>query len=314
MRKLSALAVLLVLASRALASGTQGATAFDFLTMDAAPRPAAMGGAYAAVSDDADGLLYNPAGLAFLSASQASFAHADLYEGLTQDYLSVVLHGEDDQRLEHGRWIGEGQGAGLYLETFDFGKVQRTTLADQSGSGLGTFGIRDWALGAGYALKLNDWLGAGGAVKYLRETIDNTVAQTAAVDLGARVDFEKALSQPVSIGAAVQNLGPDPRFGVLRQPMPETLRLGAAWQPKTAYTFAVDLVQVRGGAMSTRVGGEWRASEAVALRLGWNGQNDAGPGITVGAGVTWKSVRVDYAFVPYGSLGEAHRIGATVRW
>jgi hypothetical protein len=96
--------------------------------------------------------------------------------------------------------------------------------------------------------------------------------------------------------------------------MPETLRLGVAWQPRTQYTFAADLVQVRGGAMATRVGGEWRATEAVALRLGWNGQNDAGYGVTVGAGITWKNLRLDYAFVPYGALGDAHRIGATVRW
>lgn len=314
MKRLSALAVLLVLASRALAAGTQGATAFDFLSLDAAPRPAAMGGAYAAVADDADGLLYNPAGLAFLHSSQASFSHASLYEGLTQDYMAVALHGEDDQRLGSGRWLGEGQGAGLYLETFDFGSIQRTTLADQSGAASGSFGIRDWAFGAGYARHPLEWLGVGAAVKYLRETIDNTSAQSVAADFGVKADFEKTLSQPVSVAAVLQNVGPDPRFGVLRQPMPETLRLGAAWQPRAAYTFAFDLVQVRGGALSTRVGGEWRATDAVALRLGWNGQNDAGPGITVGAGFGWKNLRVDYAFTPYGALGDAHRIGATVRW
>lgn len=314
MRRLAALAVLLVLASRAAASGTQGATAFDFLALDAAPRPAAMGGAYAAVSDDADGLLYNPAGLAFLRSSQASFAHADLYQGLTQDYMSVVLHGEDDQRLDGGRWLGEGQGAGLSLQTFDFGRVQRTTLSNQTGGGLDSFGIRDWSLAAGYARRPADWLGLGASVKYLREDIDSTVAQTVAADLGARFDLEGTLSQPISLGAALQNLGPDPRFGALRQPLPETLRLGAAWQPQSAYTFAVDLVQVRGGAMSTRVGGEWRAAEAFALRLGWNGQNDSGLGLTVGAGVTWKALRFDYAFVPYGDLGDAHRLGASVRW
>lgn len=314
MRKSSALAVLLVLASRAAASGTQGATAFDFLSTDAAPRPAAMGGAYAAVADDADGMAYNPAGLAFLASSEASIAHADLYQGLTQDYLAVALHGEADQRSGAGRWLGEGQGAGLYLQTFDFGKVQRTTLASQSGSGLGSFGVRDWELGAAYARRPWDWLGAGVAVKYLREDIDNTVAQTAAADLGVRIDLEKTISQPVALGAALQNLGPDPRYRVAREPLPATLRLGAAWRPRAAFTFAADVVQVRSGSMSTRLGGEWRATENAALRLGWNGQNDAGPGVSIGGAVSWKAVRFDYAFVPYGALGDAHRIGATVRW
>lgn len=315
MRTLSALAVLLVLASRAAASGTQGATAFDFLSTDAAPRPAAMGGAYTAVSDDADGMLYNPAGLAFVNASQVSFAHTDLYQGLTQDYMAIALHGEADQRSGAGRWLGEGQGAGVYLDTFDFGSIQRTTLASQSGAGLDTFGIRDWALGATYARRTPwEWLGLGASLKYLRENIDNTVAQTAAADFGARAELEKVIEQPITLGAAIQNLGPDPRYRVVREPLPTTLRLGAAWTPRTAFTFAVDVVQVRSGSLSTRIGGEWRATEHATLRLGYNGQNDAGPGVSIGAGLGWKSFRFDYAFVPYGDLGDAHRLGATVRW
>lgn len=314
MRTLSALAVLLVLASRASASGTQGATAFDFLQTDPAPRPAAMGGAYSAIADDSDGMLYNPAGLAFMGASQVSFSHAELYQGLTQDYLALALHGEADQRSGDGRWLGEGQGAGLYLQTFDFGSIQRTTLANTNGSGLGSFGVRDWSLGAAYARRPLDWLGVGVAAKYLRETIDNTTAQTGAVDVGLRADLEKTISQPLTLGAALQNVGPDPKYRTQREPMPETLRLGAAWQPRTAYTFAVDVIQVRNGGLSTRLGGEWRASEHASLRLGWNGQNDAGPGVTLGAGLAWKTFRVDYAFVPYGDLGDAHRLGATFRW
>lgn len=313
MRTIAPLAALLLLTAPA-AAGTQGATAFDFLSIDAAPRPAAMGGAYTAVSDDADGMLYNPAGLAFMSSNQASFAHADLYQGLTQDYLALAAHGEGDQRLGSRRLLGDGQGAGLYLETFDFGAIQRTTLADQNGAGLGSFGVRDWALGAAYARRPLDWLGVGAAVKYIREDIDNTTAQTAAVDLGAHVDLEKTIQQPVALGASIQNMGPAPRYRVVREPLPTTLRLGFAWQPRVAYTVAVDLVQARSGAMSTRIGGEWRPTKFAALRLGWNGQNDAGPGVTVGASLTWRKLRFDYAFVPYGDVGNAQRIGASFSW
>jgi hypothetical protein len=313
MRNVAPLALLLVLAGPASA-GTNGATAFDFLSTDAAPRPAAMGGAYTAVSDDADGMRYNPAGLAFMTSNQASFAHADLSNGLTQDYLALAAHGDGDRRLGRSGLLGEGHGAGLYVETFDFGSIQRTTLADQSGAGLDTFGIRDWAIGAGYAIRPIDWLGVGAAVKYLRENIDNTVAQTGAVDLGARVDLEKTIQQPVTLGAAFQNLGPDPKFRTQSSPMPETLRMGLAWQPRDAYTVAVDVVDVRDGSVSTRIGGEWRPAQYAALRLGWNGQNDAGPGVTIGASLTFKKLRFDYAFAPYGDVGNAHRIGATLAW
>ena len=311
------LTVLLALSPPAFSAGTQGATAFDFLSIDAAPRPAAMGGAYVAVADDADGMLYNPAGLAFLSGNQASFAHADYVQGITQDYLAVAFHGGEGKRLndDSRRWLGEGAGAGVYVNTLDFGGIQRTTLANQSGSGLDSFGVRDWALGAGYARRGPwPWLGFGGAVKYLRESIDNTVAQTVALDLGARADLQEAFGVPFTAGLALQNLGQDPRYRVAREPLPTALRLGAAWLPNAVVTVAADLVQVRGGALTPHAGVEWRAFEAAALRMGYDGKNDAGPGITVGASVTWKRVRFDYAFIPYGDLGDAHRLGATVRW
>ncbi|MFI5345311.1 MAG: PorV/PorQ family protein [Elusimicrobiota bacterium] len=311
------LAVLLVPAPAAYAAGTQGATAFDFLSIDAAPRPAAMGGAYAAVADDADGMLYNPAGLAFLNEDQASFAHADYIQGITQDYLALAFRGGDGRRqYDDGRhWLSDGAGAGVYVNTLDFGGIQRTTLANQSGAGLDSFGVRDWALGAGYARRGPwSWLGFGGALKYLRENIDNTVAQTVALDMGARADLQEPFGVPFTAGLALQNLGQDPRYRVVREPMPTALRLGGAWLPNASVTIAADLVQVRGGALTPHAGVEWRAFESAALRMGYDGKNDAGPGITVGASVTWRMVRFDYAFVPYGDLGDAHRLGATVRW
>ena len=50
------------------------------------------------------------------------------------------------------------------------------------------------------------------------------------------------------------------------------------------------------------------------LRLGFNSRNDAGPGITAGVGWAQPNFSIDYALVPFGDLGAAHRISATVRW
>lgn len=308
-------AVLLAPALPAAASGTQGATAFDFLSIDVAPRAAALGGAYSAVADGADGVFYNPAGLAVLNKNEASFAHADHFQGISQDHLAVALRGGDGERLNGDSWLREGQGIGLYADTLDFGSVGRTTVSNQTGAGLDSFGLRDLAVGAGYARRLPwSWLAAGAAVKYLRESVDSTVAQTAAADLGVRADLDKAAGLPLCLGVAVQNLGRDPKWNSERSPLPTTLRLGAAWSPWRPLVAAVDLVQARQGAFSTHVGLEWRALEAAALRVGWNGQQDAGPGITAGIGVTWLRVSFDYAFVPYGDLGDSHRLGATYRW
>lgn len=45
-------------------------------------RPAGMGGAFTAVSDDSSGMLYNPAGIYQLKHTEVNFMHAELYTGL----------------------------------------------------------------------------------------------------------------------------------------------------------------------------------------------------------------------------------------
>jgi hypothetical protein len=48
----------------------------------------------------------------------------------------------------------------------------------------------------------------------------------------------------------------------------------------------------------------------VALRTGYQfGRNTgAGSGFSVGMGLTFSNLGLDYAFVPYGDLGDTHRI------
>ncbi|MBN1385022.1 MAG: hypothetical protein JW983_09105 [Elusimicrobia bacterium] len=52
-------------------------------------RPAGMGGAYTAVSDDSNGMLYNPAGICQLKNVEVNFMHAELYTGLREVDLGL---------------------------------------------------------------------------------------------------------------------------------------------------------------------------------------------------------------------------------
>ena len=62
------------------------------------------------------------------------------------------------------------------------------------------------------------------------------------------------------------------------------------------------------------VGAEYMAKKTVALRLGYNGRNDAGTGLTLGGGLMVRRFALDYAFVPFGDLGNAHRFSFAYRW
>lgn len=72
--------------------------------------------------------------------------------------------------------------------------------------------------------------------------------------------------------------------------------------------------QPRHGGARLGVGLEAKPLKAFALRLGFDGRNDAGPGLTAGLGAGGEGLWADYAFVPFGELGSAHRVSLTLRW
>src|ERR1041384_3319146 len=65
-----------------------GTTAFSFLNLPVGARATAMGQAFTSVPNDVQGLVYNPASLATMAASQLSFQHLSYIEDVTQEALS----------------------------------------------------------------------------------------------------------------------------------------------------------------------------------------------------------------------------------
>lgn len=289
------LSLLLLLPLLCHAGGTEGATPFNFLFMDANARPAALGGAYAAAAQDANALLYNPAGLAGIEHHQATFQHTEHFENVTQEYGAIALK----------------QGFGFMINTLSFGKIQRTTVSNPRGTGLGTFGVLDWAVSLGYGRKFRGgFVNVGLAVKYLREKIDTVKAKAGAVDIGVMLHP----SPSVSFGLAVQNLGPKARFQSAKEALPLNVKAGLAWQFLNSGLFVTDINLPKHGSLTIHIGGEYVAYKMLALRIGYNGRNDAGSGITAGGGFQFSNLSIDYAFVPYGDLGNSHRMSLSYKW
>lgn len=301
MRKNRALWTLLALAAvaagatRARAAG--GSDSLEFLLLDGHARPAALGGAYSALAADASALRYNPAGLGFVRASEISVTHNQYVQSVRQQQLSAALR----------------SGWGAELNYLDFGKVQRTTLADPGGTG-DSAGLDDIAFSGGYGKRFGD-LAVGGAAKYFRENADRTVASGFAGDAG--VLWAPASIPALRAGAAVQNAGPEVKYQSLKQKLPVVARLGAAYSfglGSNENTFAAELSRTRTDSTVLGLGFETVFAKSVAFRLGWTGRSNAGLGLTGGVGWLYERFIVGYAFSPYGDLGLAHRLTLTFRW
>ena len=298
MKRLLCAGLLTLLAARAFAAASVGAQPYDFLFLDAGARPAAMGGAYTALANDSNALLYNPGALGMIPHTEATFMHNQYFLDAKQEYIGFASR----------------NGFGFNLNHFDFGSVPRTTIADPGGTGDGA-GLDDWAVSAGYGHKVLDSLSLGVAVKYLRETIDTSASQGFAADVGAL--YKASFASDLTLGAAVQNMGPTVTFATAHENLPMNVRAGAGYQFTVLgreNTVALDLTRQRGQNVLVGVGAESRLINVLPIRFGFSTRNDAGLGITAGFGYLYKRASFDYAVVPYGDLGFTNRISLSWRF
>lgn len=215
------------------------------------------------------------------------------------------------QHISYTHPMGGGLDAwGLSVLYFDPGSFEQT---NELGLGTGTtLKASDIALTAGYARKLGRFWALGASAKYVHRTLHVYTASTAALDLGL---LYWTPVEGLVAGVAVQNLGGTLTFLSDRERLPLTFRGGLAYTPKlAAVTFTADLVQAMDEHGTVALGVEGRATENVKLRFGWSPERDLYRGLAAGAGVTVRSITVDYAYVPYEVLGGTHRITGTVRF
>ncbi len=300
------ISALFCLPAPCLAGGTSGATPFDSLQLDLSARAAAMGGACAALPGGPETLGYNPAGLGAAKRNSAAFSYRGQFGDVTQEYAGVMLR--------PGYVNGVSGGLALTLDTIGMGNISRTTLSNPAGTGLGTFDIRDWYIAAGYGQKVGEGLFLGISAKYLRETIGGTAGSAGAIDMGVIGDLGN-YGLPLSAGIAVQNLGTRVKFQSEGEELPLNFKAGLAYKlPGDKAALAADLDRVRYGGTTFHAGFELKVLEEAVFRLGYNGSNEAGSGLVFGAGWEEKGFLLDYAFEPYGDLGDSNIITVGLFW
>lgn len=291
MRRLAA-AVLLVCAAAAPGSarGYGGARPFEMLFLDAGAVQGGLGGAFGAGADDPNVLAYNPAGLSTLDSVRVSLMRDAHFQDVSRDHAAVG-----------------GPGWGVSVDHLKYGSIRRRTLSNPDGAGLDAFSPTALSAAAGFGWALNDAVSVGAAGRHTRETLDGTTGAAFSADAG--VQWTVSDEPLLRLAASVQNAGPKVRFERADEDLPLVVRwsgaagFGLLGRP---YVLIADLVHDETGRMVAHAGLTTPVTEFLAVRVGYNGRNDAGLGITGGFGVEWGALSVDYALAPYGELGTAH--------
>lgn len=280
-----------------LEAGKPGSSTANFLKLGVGARPVAMGEAYTAVANDIYATMWNPAGLARLTAPEVGLMHAELVEGLKYEFVGIAL-----PKI----WRGNLAVSGLYFTT---GKIEGF---DSTGRSLGTLPRSFDAAGSlSYGLPVGDRIALGVTGRYLYRRLVSQSVKAFIADVG--LQYRTPL-QGLSLGGVVQHLGPNVKFVEDSDPLPRTIKVGAAYPYRWAL-LAVDGHFQRDQSPFVTVGIELQPLSWVALRGGWKTKDDVGPGFRVGAGFTWKQrLSVDYAFLPFSPFGDTHRASLTLRW
>ena len=295
MRKILFLAALVALAAPARAVETAA-----FLNLGVGARYLAMGGAGTSLSEDANSLYWNAAGLA-AAPKEFSASDMELQQGTRLDFAAFA------QPTSYGTFAM----GGAYLSQ------NALDGRDLNGRQTSGFSASDADAVVGFGRK-TDIVDLGGTVKFVQSHIGTFQATTFAADLGAR----KQLGHVV-LAVALRNLGPGMKFDSETDDLPLRLALGAAYKFERGHALTAELTDApRAGGADFGFGGEFQALKNVFLRGGYTTQTaitggssfDAARGLTLGVGFRANAWTIDYAAVPMGELGSTHRFTLTARW
>ena len=289
-----------------LAASAQGAmnTGASFLKLDPAARPAALGGAYTAASGTTDTLFFNPSGLAGLGKRELSAGHAEWVAGTR---FAALAFGQPT------KWGAFGLGV-VRLGAGDF----EARAADRRAAGGFTAADSIYALSAARNFP-SAKAALGMSVKFLQSEIGPYSAQTVAVDLGARREIP---GRPISLGFSILNLGKGLKFLDQEDALPLTVAAGATLHVSGVLGISLDLRhEPNDSRTSIAVGTEYAFMGNLALRAGYGAANlkrDAGKGplggLGAGLGFRLRSFGADYAFTPFGELGDVQRLSLSARF
>lgn len=313
-RGVIALGLLLAAAeASAFGRGDKGSSGAQFLKLAPGARAAAMGEAFSAVADDAYAAYYNPAGLARVKGVELAGMRNSHFQGIAQNYgvLAVPLLSWVDTRRQRNE-LGV---LALSLTSLSVDGLERrgTVETDEPD---GTFKSRDLAYSLAYGVELGRGVSAGAALKLIDQTLDSYHASAFALDAGALARMGR-----LSASAGFRNMGSRVKFKDVADPLPFAAYAGAALGLGKRLTAAAEVRAPRDDRPGICLGLETRLPLTESLNLaGRAGFNSAAmdpggfSGVTLGGGAEFGHLGVDFAWVPYGELGNSFRYSVLLRF
>ena len=276
-----------------------------------------MAEAIAASGEGVTALSVNPAGILGTAMTSIHLTHGFYVGGLTEEYLAF------SQRLP----LDTAVGASLHgLVRGNFPRESEDEMGNYAGP-LGTYTAGAGVGTVAYAMDFRRYLPyldflrpqGGVDVRALMQKVDTDTWLGVTTDFGLR--FQPGGGS--SVGLVVRNAG----FAEAGVGTPVELAGGLGWEAgpllgtRDALLVEFDGAYAADTEPAFAFGGQYRVgfgAMGVALRGGWRSSMDVpdARGVSVGVGIRWVTAGApwgfDYAFIPWGALGNVHAVSLTV--
>lgn len=293
--------------SQAEAAGTTGAA---FLKLGSGARPTAMSGAFSAVADDINALAWNPAGIGLCRVGGVMTSYTMWFTDLRYNYAGGVFP------------LGGDQALGAQVTMLGLGDFSGYTV-DGAGAPVAAaaFSARDisgsFSYGFSLAKDAKQQLLVGVSAKFISSSVADVSGTAFAADAGVLWLLQKG---NVRIAAVVRHFGTALQFASSSAPLPFMGAFGLAVKGADDLLLSGELEIPSDHSMRVSGGAEWVLERLVSLRAGYGIRVDGSEylgslmGWTAGIGFHLSPLQLDYAFAPYGSLGNTHHISLGIRF
>lgn len=289
-----------------------GTTGFAFLKVNYSARATAMGNAYTGLSNGADAVFFNPAGLDQIINPELAISYMNYFDGIQTGAVSYT------------RKLNSTTHIATFIKYMNSSETR--TLSDESGQYLGedgTFGFSNMVLGVSGSRFINQYITIGANLKFLLDILDENSASAIAADIGL---LHQTTNENLKLGVTFRNFGKQLTSYTesdYSENLPNIISVGFSYHPVEKIYATFDINKPLVGEYSAKAGAEYQVHNLLALRAGYKsnakdwkagGDWEAISGLSFGMGINWKTYVLDYAVASYGDLGFINNITVSYRF